>query len=117
MDGIEVKILSPNIQQGFIPTWYDLAQDSHFWMQGRLSALLKQFKNNKIPIHQPLKGLEIGCGHGVLRCQIEKKTQWTIDGVDLDLESLKNNPPCRGKPYLYNIFDKNRSLKEHYDFI
>jgi hypothetical protein len=117
MTDTEVKILSPDSQKDFVSGWYELAQDSHFWMRGRLSALLKQFKNNKIPVDRTLKGLEIGCGHGVLRWQIEQKTRWTIDGVDLDLQSLKNNPPCRGKAYLYNIFDRNASLKEHYDFI
>ncbi len=113
----DVIILSRGSQQEFIASWFELAQDTHFWMRGRLAALLKQLNAHHLPWDRPLTGLEIGCGHGVLRHQIEQNTPWTIDGVDLDLDSLKSNPPCRGKPYLYNIFDKKESFKERYDFI
>ena len=117
MSNSNVKILSPQSELSFVSGWYDLANDNHFWMCGRLSALLRQFKNNKIPMEKSLRGLEIGCGHGVLRSQIEKNTQWTIDGCDLDHNSLKNNPPLKGEVYLYNIFDRAHFLKEYYDFI
>ncbi len=117
MQNAEVKILSPNSQLSFVSGWYDLANADHFWMKGRLAALLKQFKNNGIPTDRVLRGLEIGCGHGVLRAQIEGKTQWIIDGCDLDLVSLKNNPPAKGNIFLYNIFDRLDFLKSYYDFI
>jgi len=112
-----VKILSPNSELSFVSGWYDIAQPSHFWMEGRLLALLKQFQRNRIPVDQPLRGLEIGCGHGVLRSQIEAHTQWTVDGVDLDMASLKENPLCRGEVYLYDIFDRQHFLKDYYDFL
>ena len=114
---MQVKILSPQSEAPFVSTWYELAKDSHFWMQGRLFALLKQFRLNRIPVDKPLRGLEIGCGHGVLRSQIERHTQWTVDGVDLDLVYLKENPECRGDVFLYNIFDRQHFLKEYFDFI
>ena len=114
---MNVKILSPQSELSFVSGWYDLANDSHFWMRGRLAALLRQFKNHRIPIDKPLRGLEIGCGHGVLRAQIEENTRWTIDGCDLDLVSLKNNPQAKGDVFLYNIFDRAHFLKEYYDFV
>jgi len=117
MPNSKVKILSPNSQLSFAQGWYDIAPDSHFWMTGRLYALLHQFKRNHVPIDQPLRGLEIGCGHGVLRSQIERHSQWTVDGTDLDLGALKNNPSCRGEVYLYDVFDKEHFLKDYYDFI
>jgi 2-polyprenyl-3-methyl-5-hydroxy-6-metoxy-1,4-benzoquinol methylase len=117
LGNVKVKIISPQCEQSFISQWFDLADEEHFWMHGRLKAVLTQFKNNKILTDKPLHGLEIGCGHGILRFQIEQHTNWTIDGTDLDLTSLENNPPCRGDVYLYNIFEKHASFKEHYDFI
>ena len=117
MSSPQVKILSPQSQLLFVSGWYALARDSHFWMKGRLLALLKQFQRNHIPIDQPWRGLEIGCGHGVLRSQIERHTQWTVDGADLDLNSLKENPRCRGELYLYNILERQDIFKEHFDFI
>lgn len=113
----KIKILSPQSAAAFVSTWYDLAEDGHFWMQGRLSALLRQIRSNSLPVDEPLKGLEIGCGHGVLRAQVERHTQWSIDGVDLDLDSLKANPSCRGEAFLYNVFDRRAEWKEHYDLL
>lgn len=117
MSDVQVKILSPRSDVPFVANWFKLAQDSHFWMQGRLFALLKQFRRNHIPVDRPWRGLEIGCGHGVLRSQIERNTQWTVDGVDLDLASLKENPICRGDAYLYDIFDRQHFFKEYFDFL
>jgi len=112
-----VKILSPQSELSFVSGWYDLANASHFWMDGRLKALLAQFKRNNVPLNKELRGLEIGCGQGVLRSQIEKHSSWIIDGCDLDLASLKSNAPSRGDVFLYNIFDRAHFLKEYYDFI
>ena len=117
MSNVQVKILSPQSESAFVSGWYELANDSHFWMKGRLAAVLKQFKRNHIPFDRNLRGMEIGCGHGVLRAQIENNTQWTVDGCDLDHASLKNNKQLRGDVYLYNIFDRAHFLKEYYDFI
>lgn len=117
MSAVQVKILSPQSESAFVSGWYELASDSHFWMKGRLAAVLKQFKNNKIPLDKNLRGLEIGCGHGVLRAQLEKNSQWTVDGCDLDMSSLKNNSPLRGDVFLYNIFDRTHFLQNYYDFI
>lgn len=117
MPQVNVKILSPQAETSFIPDWYELASNSHFWMKGRLAAVLRQLKKNNISLDGHLRGLEIGCGHGVLRVQIEKNSNWTVDGCDLDLVSLESNPPSRGEVFLYNIFDRAHFLKSYYDFI
>jgi SAM-dependent methyltransferase len=86
-------------------------------MTGRLAAVLRQFRSNNIPTGADLKGLEIGCGEGVLRAQLEQHSSWTIDGCDLDLASLKNNPPLRGDVFLYDIFQRLPALESRYDFV
>jgi SAM-dependent methyltransferase len=117
MPTAQVKILSPRSQLSFVSGWYELASDSHFWMAGRLAATLRQFRNNRIQLDRASRGLEIGCGQGVLRAQLERHSLWTIDGCDLDLASLKNNPAGRGEVFLYDIFERADFLQKKYDFI
>ncbi len=112
-----VEILSSKAQIPFVDTWFEIATEDHFWMQWRLQAALSQFQRVQLPLNESLNGIEVGCGHGVLRKQLESKTNWIINGVDLDLQALKNNPPCRGKSYLYNIFDQSKKFKNHFDFL
>jgi SAM-dependent methyltransferase len=64
-----------------------------------------------------MTGAEIGCGQGVLRHQLSDITAWTVDGIDLDINSLKHNEQDRGEIYLYNVLEKNDSFKNRYDFI
>jgi len=118
MSQAPVRILSPRSAVSFVSGWYELASSSHFWMEGRLAAALRQFNLHGIRLHQAWKGLEIGCGEGVLRAQLEQHSRWTIDGCDLDLASLKNNPPStRGQVFLYDIFERLDALHGGYDFI
>ena len=61
--------------------------------------------------------LEVGCGHGILRRQLEKNTKWTIDGVDLNMDGLKHCSSGRGELYFYNIFDRRKEFEGRYDFL
>ena len=113
-----IKIISPLSELDFIGKgYYDFADESHFWMKWRFLAFIKQLKRNQIPLETYLKGFEIGCGHGVFRKQIEGNSNWAIDGADLDLNSLKSNPAGKGDLYLYNIFEKQKSFENKYDFV
>ena len=111
----EVQLLSPQSELAFVSGWYELASASHFWMVGRLAAVLRQCRAHGIPLAAPLRLLEIGCGEGVLRAQLEGHSAWTIDGCDLDLASLRHNPRGRGEVFLYDIFQRLPALEARYD--
>jgi SAM-dependent methyltransferase len=110
-----VQILSPVTAVEFPDEWYDLNATTHFWFEWRLRALRKVF--NAIGIHpqERLKGLDIGCGTGILREQVEAATAWNIDGFDLNLSALKRTQPGRGGTFYYNIFDQRPELLGQYD--
>ena len=112
-----IKIISKNSNFHFVEQWFDLADENHYWMQWRLRAFLNLIKSLGMPLTSEWKGLEVGCGNGTFRQQIENVTRWKIDGTDIDLEALKRNPSCRGKIFLYDILEKNKEFKQQYDFI
>ena len=61
--------------------------------------------------------LDIGCGHGVLRKQIETSTNWIVDGCDLNSEGLSQNDLSRGRTFLYDIYTRAPFLEKAYDFL
>lgn len=117
MQNNHVEILS-NIDLGrFNDSWYELATEDHFWMQWRL-RILQKIAGNKLNLwDKEISCLDIGCGEGVLRAQLEKVTPWHIDGCDINYDTLKAIPAAKGKTFLYDIYDRNPALKEKYDVI
>jgi SAM-dependent methyltransferase len=112
------KILSSPPTGKYFPfEWYELAKDNHFWCKWRFQVLLRQFQDLGILRSTPLKGLEVGCGNGVVLQQIEHSTNWTIDGVDLSEKALSLVNITRGETFLYDIHDRHPDFKENYDFL
>lgn len=109
--------LSPLGPTDFAEQWYEIAVHGHFWVEWRFRAFLEQCRHLRLPLQAPWRGLDIGCGHGLVRNQIERITQWTVDGADLNREALQRNEAGRGKTYLYSIHDRRREFAEHYDFL
>lgn len=101
----------------FPDEWYELTHEDHFWFKWRLKAFLRQIKDLTISTSQPLHGLDIGCGTGILRRQLERSTAWSIDGADLNANCLSQNKTMRGRTFLYDIHDRHKSFKSHYEFI
>ncbi len=112
-----IKVISRPSGYTFESKWYEIAGKTHFWMQWRLSAFLRQLQDAHLPLQECLTGVEIGCGHGVFRHQLEENTAWKVDGVELIWEALKQNEPGRGNLYLYDILEQKNDFKEYYDFI
>lgn len=110
-----VQVLSKIDAVDFPDEWYDLNSKDHFWFEWRLRALRKQLNAIGIPLDRPLKGIDIGCGTGILREQVEAVTKWEIDGADLNLSALSRTQPGRGATYFYNVFDHRPELQGQYD--
>lgn len=97
--------------------YYKSAKEGHFWIEWRFKVFLQQLHVLGISKEIPLKGLDAGCGNGVVRRQIEQHTCWIVDGADLAQEALALNISHRGETFLYDIRDCHMSLKEVYDFV
>jgi len=113
----EVEMISKVKEVSFTDEWYEIAVESHFWMEWRLTAMLKQIKKLNILLDQELKVLEVGCGTGLLRAEIESVTRWVIDGADLNMNALSRTKRCRGRTMYYNIYDEHDAFLEAYDIV
>jgi len=111
----QIDILSKPLETGFPDEWYGLGLETHFWFLWRLHAFLKLLSENAIPADADLKVLEIGCGAGALRTQIESVTRWTVDGADINEPALQTCPAGRGRTLLYNIQDEHEKMVRVYD--
>lgn len=112
-----IEFLSPLQPYAFMESWYDLSDASHFWFQGRLAALQQQLKDLHFPTQKNLKVLDVGCGTGVLRAQLEAMTAWEVDATDLDYNALQHAKPGRGRILYYDILETKADLHEHYDVV
>lgn len=112
-----VEILSKITEDDFPELWYEIGNDNHFWFDWRFRAFINQLTDLNVSLTKPHYCFEIGCGHGVVRRQIESSTSWFTDGADINLEALKMNNITRGRTMAYDIFDKKPSMKQFYDSI
>lgn len=112
-----IETVSPVQSYAFLDRWYELADESHFWFQWRLRALLRQLHDLRMPLDKNLKVLDVGCGTGVLRSQLEAATSWDIDATDLDYGALRRVKPGRGRILYYDISERRSELREIYDVV
>jgi SAM-dependent methyltransferase len=112
-----VTELSTGQRPDFPDEWYDVAGEELFWFDWRLRAFLAQQRALGVPLDAPWHGLDIGCGHGVTRTQLEHATAWTTDGADLNRHALDQNETRAGVAYYYDIHDRRPEFAGAYDFL
>jgi 2-polyprenyl-3-methyl-5-hydroxy-6-metoxy-1,4-benzoquinol methylase len=97
--------------------WYDFASPDHFWFQWRLAAICRLLTDLGVPMNQPARVLDVGCGTGVLCSQLEAATPWTVDGADLNLGALRSVPRGRGAIRYYDVEEQSESFVDSYDVV
>jgi 2-polyprenyl-3-methyl-5-hydroxy-6-metoxy-1,4-benzoquinol methylase len=97
--------------------WYDSAPEDHFWMTWRLRVILQFLRHLKIESDAPIRGFEIGCGHGAFQRQLNSVNSWTIDGCDLNKGALCRNRGHSGHSMLYDIFNFRQDLSQQYELV
>lgn len=112
-----VEIVSPVSETDFPDEWYGLTAETHFWFQWRLRAAQRQIQAVGLSTSEPLLGLEIGSGTGVLRDQFEASTSWRIDITDLSLKALRESRPGRGRTLYYDVLQRREAFREAYDLV
>jgi 2-polyprenyl-3-methyl-5-hydroxy-6-metoxy-1,4-benzoquinol methylase len=101
----------------FPSEWYELGNEEHFWFQWRLGALVLMLRELHVPLNERLRVLDVGCGHSILRRQLEAFSLWVMDGTDLNEAALKVGGSSRGKVMCYDIEDKSEELYQTYDVL
>jgi SAM-dependent methyltransferase len=112
-----VEVLSDAQSSPFLNAWFDLTSPDHFWFQWRLRATWRLLAGSDVSRSTPLRALEVGCGTGVLRAQLEAGTVWPVDGADLDRPALEDVPAGRGRVLFYDLHDRLERFREAYDLI
>jgi len=109
----KIIFLSPQSDCFMADEWYQFATSDHFWMNWRFEALKriipKDFKWGKT--------LEVGCGTGVLRKQIETFYGCTVVGCDLNLNALQMTIESMSPLYFYNIHQRHEDFRENFSTI
>lgn len=112
-----VRLLSRPPENPFPQEWYGIATAEHFWMDWRLRAFLRLLGGIGVRLDTPLRGIEIGCGAGTLRRQLEERSAWTVSGADIDRATLESNLALRGETLLYDVHDRRGEFEGRYDFV
>lgn len=110
-----IEYLSPVRETEFPENWYELADASHFWMQWRLGVTLRLLDRLAVPRDRELRALDIGCGAGLFRQQVEGTTKWVVDATDLNLPALRMARAARGRTFYYDVTREEPSLVGRYD--
>jgi SAM-dependent methyltransferase len=101
----------------FPSEWDDLNTEDHFWFRWRFAALKRMLAALRVETTAPARALDIGCGAGTLRDQLERDTAWTVDGVDLRPDALARARPGRGRLFVYDIFEQRPEFMGAYDHV
>lgn len=112
-----IKELSTGAVSDFPARWYEITAEGHFWIEWRFRAFLAQVEALGLSRTTGWRGLDIGCGHGAVRRQIERSTAWITDGADLNREALAQNSTRGGETFLYDIHERQPGLAASYDFV
>lgn len=113
----QIEILSQSNPADFTDVWYDLAENDHFWMRARFDFFLREARRCGLDTTKPLRGLDIGCGHGAVQRQLLAQTAWRADGCDLNQSALARRADRGGRVLYYDINDRRPELREAYDYL
>lgn len=105
-----IEHLSAKAQVSMDDEWFDYVQEDHFWIQWRFHILeryLNLIRNTQKPV------LEIGCGNGIFRHQLESKG-FIVDGCDLNLGALEKAEQGKGRLMVYDILEQRPDLIHRY---
>jgi SAM-dependent methyltransferase len=108
--GKSIVFLSSPTEFQMADEWYDFALAEHFWFQWRFRAIRETLGGDRLD--EPI--LEVGCGNGAARGQIEEHLGCRVDGCDVNVAALRRAAPGRGDLYFYDIHQRRREWRGHF---
>jgi len=94
--------------------WFDVSDLDHFWVQWRFQAMMR----HRAVLPAPGSSvLEVGCGHGLVREQLETEMDYTVDACDLNELPIKRIKNGKGRLFVYDIMDKHPDLRQKYEAV
>lgn len=106
----KINLLSSPTEYFMADEWHKFAKPDHFWMKWRFDILKKNIPKEFFWG----KTLEIGCGNGIAKDQIESYYGCVVSGCDLNISALRDSIPGEGELYLYDINQRCANFKEEF---
>jgi len=106
--------LSESLKVSMTDEWFNIANLSHFWIERRF-YVLKKILNGKL--NKNSRVAEVGCGNGLVQCQIENNFGVCVDGFELNDNYLKKSIAKNHNLYCYDVLQRKKEFREKYDFI
>ncbi|MBF0319062.1 MAG: methyltransferase domain-containing protein [Nitrospirae bacterium] len=111
----QIEMLSDQVPESFVKEWYSMGSEGHVWFDWRFRVFVKQLESLEISLHNNYNILDIGCGQGIMRNQIESISNWVVNGCDTNMEGLSMNTSDRGRTLYYDIHNRIPVFKDSYD--
>jgi len=111
MQPSEIEVISPSRVVSMGDDWFEFATPEHFWMAWRFGVLLQN--RGLLPVHDQ-RVLEVGCGNGVFRFQLEQSVFQAVDGCDLNRSALNLAPQGRGRLMVYDVCEERAEFRAQY---
>lgn len=116
MNNNSVNMISEFHDLPFPGLWYEIGDESHFWMKWRFYFFIRNYST--VFLSKPsAKIVDVGGGTGILATQIQKEYNCECDILDLDLQALSRNKNLHGENFYYNILDKKIEFYKKYDIV
>lgn len=113
--GSRIEFLTDGRPVGFPDEWYAANSEEHFWFEWRARTARALIERVGLPVQEPLRGIDIGCGTGITSQQLQRITAWTFDGADLNVDALSRCDVGGGRLLYYDILEQRQELREQYD--
>tara|TARA_R110000823_G_scaffold315475_1_gene447760 strand:+ start:16465 stop:17256 length:792 start_codon:yes stop_codon:yes gene_type:complete len=110
---------TPGTENAFPAEWYGLSDAEHFWMKWRLGAWQAMAKTCAINLaaEGQTRALDIGCGIGTFRRQVEGISSWTVDGCDNHPAAAEHQVVTRGRYREFDIFNGPEEAQSAYQHV
>ena len=97
-----------------LQAWHELSGSDHFWMEWRFRVVVNALRDLGLDLDRRWLALDVGCGYGVVRRQLQQVSNWTVDGCDVDRDALQRQH-LTGRTLLYDVHDQRPELESIYD--
>jgi SAM-dependent methyltransferase len=101
----------------FPPDWYDFSDERHFWMRWRYDVWRRRAGAVGIDLGSPARALDIGCGVGTFRRQVEADSPWMVDGAEPHPWARAHALPARGRLWDLDVLRPGPGAPSGYDHV